>query len=82
LADQTSSSIIFRQDSAAPNAKTPANEPGKRSGAWLKYKVNKAQAFVIGGYTPGNPLDALIVGHYEGDLRQQGAEWVCASVTA
>jgi bifunctional non-homologous end joining protein LigD len=22
---------------------------------------------VIGGYTPGNPLDALIVGYYEGD---------------
>ena len=42
-------------------------EIGKRSGAWLKYKVNKAQAFVIGGYTPDNPLDALIVGYYEGD---------------
>jgi bifunctional non-homologous end joining protein LigD len=27
-------------------------EIGKRSGAWLKYKVNKAQEFVIGGYTP------------------------------
>jgi hypothetical protein len=25
-----------------------------RIGAWLKYKVNKAQAFVIGGYTPDN----------------------------
>jgi ATP-dependent DNA ligase len=37
-------------------------EPGKRSGVWLKYKVNKAQDFVIGGYTPDNPLDALIVG--------------------
>ena len=42
-------------------------ESGKRSDAWLKYKVNKAQAFVIGGYTPGNPLDVLIVGYYEGD---------------
>jgi ATP-dependent DNA ligase len=42
-------------------------EPVKRSGAWLKYKVNKAQAFVIGGYTPDTPLDALIVGYYEGD---------------
>jgi hypothetical protein len=29
--------------------------------------VNKAQAFVIGGYTPGNALDALIVGYYEAD---------------
>jgi ATP-dependent DNA ligase len=35
--------------------------------AWLKYKINKAQAFVIGGYTPDNPLDAAIVGYYEGD---------------
>ena len=42
-------------------------EPGKRSGAWVKYKVNKAQEFVIGGYTPDNPLDALIVGYYEID---------------
>ena len=42
-------------------------ESGKRSGAWLKFKVNKAQAFVIGGYTPDNPLDALVVGYYEGD---------------
>ena len=42
-------------------------ESGNRSGAWLKYKVNKSQEFVIGGYTPGNPLDALIVGYYDGD---------------
>mgnify|MGYP003581138127 CR=1 FL=1 len=42
-------------------------ESGKRSGAWLKYKVNRAQSFVIGGYTPDNPLDALIVGYFEGD---------------
>jgi bifunctional non-homologous end joining protein LigD len=42
-------------------------ESGKRSGAWVKYKVNRGQEFVIGGYTPGNPLDALIVGYYEGE---------------
>jgi ATP-dependent DNA ligase len=42
-------------------------ESGKRSGAWLKCKVNKAETFVIGGYTPDNPLDALIVGYYEDD---------------
>src|SRR5206468_5904180 len=40
-------------------------ESGKRTGAWVKYKVNSSQEFVIGGYTPGNPLDALIVGYYE-----------------
>jgi DNA ligase D-like protein (predicted ligase) len=42
-------------------------ESGKRTGAWCKYKVNRGQEFVIGGYTPGNPFDALIVGYYEGD---------------
>jgi DNA ligase D-like protein (predicted ligase) len=42
-------------------------ESGKRTGAWVKYKVNREQEFVIGGYTPGNPFDALIVGYYEGE---------------
>ena len=41
-------------------------EPGRRSGAWLKYKISRSQEFVIGGYTPGNPFDALIVGYYDG----------------
>jgi len=41
-------------------------EPGQRSGAWLKYKINCSQEFVIGGCTlGGNPFDALIVGCYE-----------------
>ena len=41
-------------------------ESRRRSGAWVKYKINRSQEFVIGGYTPGNPFDALIVGCYEG----------------
>ena len=52
---------------SSPSAKPRVNEPGKRSGAWLKYKINKSQEFVIAGYTPGTPLDALIVGYYDGD---------------
>jgi bifunctional non-homologous end joining protein LigD len=40
-------------------------KPGKRSGAWLKYRINRGQELVIGGYTPGNPFDALIVGYYK-----------------
>jgi DNA ligase D-like protein (predicted ligase) len=40
-------------------------ESGKRTGAWVKHKVNRGQEFVIGGYTPGNPFDAVIVGYYE-----------------
>ena len=38
-------------------------EPGKRTGAWLKYRINRGQEFVIGGYTPDHPFDALIVGY-------------------
>jgi bifunctional non-homologous end joining protein LigD len=32
-----------------PKRRDACYESGKRSGAWLKYKVNKAQALVIGG---------------------------------
>ena len=38
-------------------------EPGKRSGAWKKMRLNTGQEFVIGGFTPGsNGIDALVVG--------------------
>ena len=41
-------------------------EPGERSGAWLKMRVNRGQEFVIGGYTVGGAtFDALIFGYYE-----------------
>jgi DNA ligase D-like protein (predicted ligase) len=43
-------------------------EPGERSGAWRKMRVNQGQEFVIGGYTPTpGSFDALIFGYYEGD---------------
>jgi hypothetical protein len=29
-------------------------EPGQRSGAWRKMRVNKGQELVIGGYTPSD----------------------------
>ena len=42
-------------------------EPGLRSGAWLKMRVNQGQEFVIGGYTPSlTNFDALVIGHYAG----------------
>jgi ATP-dependent DNA ligase len=42
-------------------------EPGLRSGAWLKMRVNQGQEFVIGGYTLGTKtFDALVFGYYEG----------------
>ncbi len=46
---------------------TSSYEPGRRSGAWRKMRINKGQEFVIGGYTPGpKTFDALIFGYYEG----------------
>ena len=43
-------------------------EPGLRSGAWMKSRINQGQEFVIGGYTIGTKtFDALIFGYYEGD---------------
>jgi len=48
--------------------RTSRYEPGLRSGAWMKMRVNRGQEFVIGGYTLGtNTFDALIIGHYVGD---------------
>ena len=41
-------------------------ETGERSGAWIKYKTNKGQELVIGGYKPGpNGFDYLLVGYYD-----------------
>ena len=41
-------------------------EPGRRSGAWQKMRVNQGQEFVLGGYTvSGKTFDALVLGYYE-----------------
>ncbi len=41
-------------------------EPGKRSGSWVKMRLNVGQEFVIGGFTPGsNGFDSVIVGYYQ-----------------
>jgi DNA ligase D-like protein (predicted ligase) len=49
-------------------------EPGKRSGAWQKFKLQHRQEFVIGGYKPENEnFQSLVVGYYEaGALRFAG----------
>ena len=42
-------------------------QPGRRTGAWVKYRINRGQEFVIGGYFPGpHGFDSIIVGYYEG----------------
>jgi bifunctional non-homologous end joining protein LigD len=46
---------------------TSVYEAGRRSGAWVKVRVNKGQELVIGGYRPGaGGFDYLLIGYYEG----------------
>lgn len=46
--------------------RTSRYEPGKRSGAWQKLKLQHRQEFVIGGYKPENrDFQSLVVGYYE-----------------
>jgi bifunctional non-homologous end joining protein LigD len=45
-------------------------EPGARSGAWVKFKVNRGQELVIGGYMPGpQEFTSLLAGYYDEDGR-------------
>ena len=47
--------------------RTSKYEPGVRSGAWMKMRVNRGQELVIAGYTFGTKaFDAVIIGYYEG----------------
>jgi bifunctional non-homologous end joining protein LigD len=40
---------------------------GERSADWLKWRANRGQEFVIGGYLPsGDALDSILIGYYEG----------------
>ena len=40
-------------------------QPGLRTGAWSKYRFNRSQEFVIGGYVPSQlGIDSLVVGVY------------------
>src|ERR671934_255261 len=59
--------LLLRTDSL-PDSAQWLYEPGLRTGAWMKMRVNRGQEFVIGGYTRGTKtFDALIFGYYEGD---------------
>jgi bifunctional non-homologous end joining protein LigD len=57
-------------------------EPGKRSGAWRKFKLQLRQEFVIGGYKPENRnFQSIVVGYYE-DKTLRFAARVRAGFTA
>jgi len=43
-------------------------EPGQRSGAWQKMRLNRTQEFVLGGWTPSvRNIDAVVFGHWVGE---------------
>jgi ATP-dependent DNA ligase len=40
-------------------------EPGRRSGAWVKMRVNKSRELVVSGYVAnGKNFDSVVVGYY------------------
>jgi hypothetical protein len=50
------------------------------SSDWLKWRANRGQEFVIGGYIPnGSVVDSLLVGYYEGRELMYG-ERACRSL--
>lgn len=51
--------------------KESAYEPGRRSGAWMKFKINRGQEFVVGGYVPGaEGFQSPLAGCYDGGKLQ------------
>ena len=51
-----------------------AYEPGKRSGAWTKYKTYQHAEFLVGGFLPGaDGIEALALGFWrDGAFRYSG----------
>jgi bifunctional non-homologous end joining protein LigD len=48
--------------------RTSTYRSGDRSGDWVKFRANRGQEFVIGGYMPSsNTFDSILIGYYEGN---------------
>ncbi len=66
IADLVQSVKAQRLEGLVAKRRDSRYEPGERTGAWRKMRVNQEQEFVIGGYTVrGSTFDALIFGYYE-----------------
>jgi ATP-dependent DNA ligase len=76
MADLVQSVKAQRLEGLIAKRRDSRYEPGKRSGAWLKMRVNRGQEFVIGGYTVGGAtFGALIFGFCD------GGDLICAART-
>ena len=68
LADLTAAVRAQRLEGLVAKRRDSRYEPGLRSGAWQKMRINRGQEFVIGGFTQGtSSFDALIIGYYTAD---------------
>jgi len=67
LPDLIASARAQRMEGLIAKRRNSPYEPGLRSGAWQKMRLNQGQELVIGGYTPSaKNFDALVIGYYEG----------------
>jgi bifunctional non-homologous end joining protein LigD len=58
----------FGLEGVVAKRKNSLYEPGERSGAWVKYKTENEQEFVVGGYRPSGvagSFDLLLIGFHE-----------------
>ena len=66
MADLVQSVKAQRLEGLVAKRRDSVYEPGGRSGAWRKMRINQGQEFVIGGYTVGGAtFDALVYGYYD-----------------
>ncbi len=57
---------VTRLEGLVAKRKDSVYEPGLRTGAWRKMRINLGQEFVIGGYTPSaKNFDAVVIGYYK-----------------
>ena len=65
----------FGLEEIVAKKKNSVYEPGKRSGAWTKFRLNQEDNFAIGGFRPGKLVDSILVGcrhgrryHFAGEV--------------
>jgi bifunctional non-homologous end joining protein LigD len=57
--------------------KTSVYEAGRRSGSWVKFKLDFEQEFVVGGFRPSgvrDSFDLLLIGYYEANKLRYAAK--------
>jgi bifunctional non-homologous end joining protein LigD len=58
----------FGLEGIVAKQKRSSYEPGERTGAWVKYKLDIEQEFVVGGYRPSGvkgTFDLLLIGYFQ-----------------